>query len=43
VTNYLALARREFRRTVLEKLRELTATDEEFRREARSLLGVDAQ
>jgi RNA polymerase sigma factor (sigma-70 family) len=43
ITNYLALARREFRRTVLEKLRELTATDEEFRREARSLLGVDAQ
>lgn len=43
ITNYLALARREFRRAVLEKLRELTATDEEFRREARSLLGVDAQ
>jgi len=41
VTNYLALARREFRRIVLEKLRELTATDEEFRREARALLGVD--
>ena len=41
VTNYLALARREFRRIVLEKLRELTTTDEEFRREARALLGVD--
>ena len=41
VTNYLALARREFRRIVLEKLRELTATDEEFRREARALLGVE--
>ena len=41
VTNYLRLARREFRRIVLEKLRELTATDEEFRREARALLGVD--
>ena len=41
VTNYLALARREFRRIVLEKLRELTATDEEFRGEARALLGVD--
>jgi RNA polymerase sigma factor (sigma-70 family) len=41
VTNYLALARREFRRIVLEKLRGLTATDEEFRREARALLGVD--
>jgi len=43
VTNYLAAARREFRRIVLEKLRELTATDEEFRREARTLLGVDPQ
>jgi RNA polymerase sigma factor (sigma-70 family) len=43
VTNYLAFARREFRRIVLEKLRELTATDEEFRREARALLGVDPQ
>jgi RNA polymerase sigma factor (sigma-70 family) len=43
VTNYLALARREFRRIVLEKLRALTATDEEFRREARALLGVDPQ
>lgn len=42
VTNYLALARREFRRIGLEKLREITATDEEFHREARSLLGVDA-
>ena len=43
VTNYLALARREFRRIVLEKLRELTASDEEFCREARALLGVDAR
>jgi len=43
VTNYLALARREFRRIVLEKLRELTATDEEYRREARALLGADPQ
>jgi RNA polymerase sigma factor (sigma-70 family) len=41
VTNYLALARREFRRIVLEKLRELTATDEEYRREARALIGAD--
>jgi len=39
VTNYLAYARREFRRTVLEQLREMTASEEEFRREARSLLG----
>lgn len=42
VTNYLAYARREFRRLVLELLREMTATEEEFRREARSLLGADA-
>jgi RNA polymerase sigma factor (sigma-70 family) len=40
VTNYLALARREFRRISLEKLREMTASEEEFRREARALLGV---
>ena len=43
VNNYLAAARRDFRRVVLEKLREITATDEEFRTEARSLLGVDAK
>jgi len=43
VNNYLAAARRDFRRIVLEKLREITATDEEFRTEARSLLGVDAK
>ena len=41
VNNYLAAARRDFRRTVLEKLREITATDDEFRTEARSLLGID--
>jgi len=40
VNNYLAAVRREFRKIVLEKLREITATDEEFRTEARSLLGV---
>jgi len=43
VNNYLAAARRDFRRIVLEKLREITATDEEFRIEARSLLGVEPQ
>jgi RNA polymerase sigma factor (sigma-70 family) len=42
VTNYLAYARREFRRVVLEQLREMTGSEEEFRREARTLLGVDA-
>lgn len=41
VTNHLSAVRRRFRRIVLDKLRELTATDDEFRREARSLLGVN--
>jgi RNA polymerase sigma factor (sigma-70 family) len=40
VNNYLAAARREFRKIVLEKLREITASAEEFRTEARSLLGI---
>ncbi|KAA0256420.1 MAG: sigma-70 family RNA polymerase sigma factor [Acidobacteria bacterium] len=40
VTNGLHAARREFRETVLELLRETTATEEEFRLEARSLLGL---
>ena len=39
VTNYLAFARREFRRIVLEKLRAATGSDEDFRAEARQLLG----
>jgi RNA polymerase sigma factor (sigma-70 family) len=42
VTNYLAFARRELRRLVLERLRTLTSSDDEFRLEARELLGVDA-
>jgi RNA polymerase sigma factor (sigma-70 family) len=37
VTNYLASARRELRRLVLERLRVVTAGDREFRREARAL------
>lgn len=41
VTNHLAFARREFRRVTLEVLREMTASEEEFRREARSLLGIE--
>jgi RNA polymerase sigma factor (sigma-70 family) len=41
VNNYLAAARRDFRRIVLEKLREITASDEEFRTEARALLGIE--
>ena len=40
VTNYLAFARREFRRCVLDQLRQMTANEEEFRREAQVLLGV---
>lgn len=43
VTNHLAAARRELRRICLERLRETTASDDEFRREARSLLGHDAE
>jgi RNA polymerase sigma factor (sigma-70 family) len=40
VTNYLAYARREFRRIVLEELRAMTGSEDEFRREAQTLLGV---
>jgi RNA polymerase sigma factor (sigma-70 family) len=43
VTNYLAYARREFRRIVLEQLREMTGSEEEFRRETRTLLGIDTR
>ncbi|HKD64047.1 MAG TPA: sigma factor [Candidatus Acidoferrales bacterium] len=43
VTNYLAFARREFRRIALDCLREMTASEDEFRREARALLGVVAE
>jgi RNA polymerase sigma factor (sigma-70 family) len=41
VTNQLAAARREFRRAVLEQLREVSGTEAEFRTEAIELLGVD--
>jgi RNA polymerase sigma factor (sigma-70 family) len=40
VTNHLSAMRRELRKEVLEALRALTATEEEFRAEARDLLGV---
>ena len=43
VTNYLAFARREFRRSVLDQLREMTANEEEFRSEAQALLGADSR
>jgi RNA polymerase sigma factor (sigma-70 family) len=39
ITNELAAARREFRRFVLEALREQCATDEEFEAESRALGG----
>jgi len=39
--NYLAAMRRDLRCAVLEKLREITSGEQEFRREARTLLGID--
>jgi DNA-directed RNA polymerase specialized sigma24 family protein len=41
VTNHLHWARRELRKAVLEKLREITASEEEFRSEARALFGAE--
>ena len=41
VTNHLYWARRELRATVLDRLREITAGEEEFRAEARALLGKE--
>lgn len=41
ITNQLAFARREFRGIVLSLLREMTASEDEFRDEARSLLGIE--
>jgi RNA polymerase sigma factor (sigma-70 family) len=43
VTNYLSAMRRGFREIVLEALREVTATDAEFRNESRALLGGAAR
>jgi RNA polymerase sigma factor (sigma-70 family) len=42
VTNRLAATRRRFREIVLDILRDATASDAEYRREVRSLLGIDA-
>ena len=42
VTNYLAAARRAFRKSVLQQLRAMTGSEADFRREARLLLGDDA-
>ncbi|MEO8131804.1 MAG: hypothetical protein ABI822_32220, partial [Bryobacteraceae bacterium] len=41
VNNYLASVRRGFRRIVIRILRELTSSEEEFRSEARALLGAE--
>lgn len=43
VTNFLAAARRAFRQRALDKLRELSGSDEEFRADARELLGVEVE
>jgi hypothetical protein len=43
VTNALALARRRFREHALDALRALCATDDEFRRDARELFGVEVE
>jgi RNA polymerase sigma-70 factor (ECF subfamily) len=43
VTHYLAFSRREFRRIALEKVREMTTSEDEYRREARALLGVESE
>jgi hypothetical protein len=41
VNNRLAAARREFRKIILESLQEITASETEFRNEARALLGIE--
>ena len=41
VTNHLSAVRKKFRAAVLETLRDATATDDEFRTEARALLGIE--
>ena len=40
ITNYLAAMRRDLRRILIEKLREITSSEREFRNEARAILGV---
>jgi RNA polymerase sigma factor (sigma-70 family) len=43
ITNYLADARKQFRRIVLETLEAATATEEEYRSEVRALLGLELE
>jgi len=40
VSNRLSFSRREFRRIVLDTLHAITATEDEFRAEAKALLGL---
>lgn len=40
-TNYLAAMRRRLRQLVLERIRETTATSDEFRTDVRSVLGIE--
>jgi len=42
VTNHLAGMRRRFRHLLLERIRETTVTEQEFREEARAVLGIEA-
>jgi RNA polymerase sigma factor (sigma-70 family) len=41
VTNHLHAARRRFREVALEQLRAMSASEDEYRREARDLFGLD--
>ena len=43
VTNALAWARREFRRIALERLREISGSEEGYQREARAVFGWQAK
>jgi RNA polymerase sigma factor (sigma-70 family) len=43
VTNYLAAARRDFRKILLAKVRDLTGTEAEYQAEVRALLGIDVK
>lgn len=43
VTNQLSAARRDFKRILLDKLREITASDEEFRNQASEVLGIEVK
>ncbi len=42
VTNYLGAMRRRFRHLLLERIRQTTLTEQEFRDELRAILGIEA-